>query len=395
LRIAPKAVIAIFTGFAIFFVFALTELFQIRFRAGDIYPPYSSLRTDPVGTNAYFDALDDIRGLSVSRNFKNTPRLEGNISLFLLGTDKDSIKYMDRDEVALLETFVSKGGRLVITFFPGRPEKALKKTDLKEKKKCGEKDCRVSLTERWGFKFGAGDKENVAASRREAALSSERYRLPKKISWHSGISFDQLAKEWEVIYRSGDKPVVMEKQYGKGTIVFASDSYFTSNEAILKERYPELLAWLVGPYGNIMFDETHLGVYENPSIASLFRKYRLHGMFGGFLLLAILFVWKNSRGLTPRLKTEEDNNISAGKDNLSGFISLLRRNIPKRSVLAVSVQEWKKSLRRGSLSPEKAERIDSIAAKFSDKKAKKEEQVNAYRLINKILSEKMAHGKQN
>jgi hypothetical protein len=396
LRTGSKAAAIIFIALLAFFLYGLTELFQMRFSSGDIYPPYSSLRADPIGTKAYYDALDEIPGLSVSRNFNNIPKLEGNASFLLLGTDKNAVYHIEEKEVELLEAFVLKGGRLVMTFVPARPEKRGEKPMEKEQQKKSERKKLISLADRWGFAIGSADKELVRGVKREAALASVKYRLPQNISWHSPIFFDKPSRDWESIYESAGRPVVIEKKYGKGTIVLATDTYFASNEAILKERYPELLAWLVGPHKNIIFDETHLGIYKNPSMAELFRKYRLHGVFGGFLLLAVLFVWKNSRSLAPPFRNNEtDNNMSSGKDYLSGFVSLLRRNIPARNILAVSAQEWKKSLRKGSISEDKTERIDKIAGAFADKSAKKEEQVNAYRLINKILSEKMTHGKQD
>ena len=39
------------------FCLLLVNLFLLRFRAGDIYPPYSSLRSDPLGTKALVKAL--------------------------------------------------------------------------------------------------------------------------------------------------------------------------------------------------------------------------------------------------------------------------------------------------------------------------------------------------
>jgi len=81
--------------------------------------------------------------------------------------------------------------------------------------------------------------------------------------------------------------------------VLAADSYFTSNEALLHERHPKLLAWLVGAGTRAVFDETHLGVAENPGMAALARKYRLHGVAAVLLLLAVLHVWGSAASLLP------------------------------------------------------------------------------------------------
>ena len=57
------------------FGFALLRLLQMRFETGDIYPPYSSLRVDPLGTRALFDSLERLPELVVSRHFRPLTRL--------------------------------------------------------------------------------------------------------------------------------------------------------------------------------------------------------------------------------------------------------------------------------------------------------------------------------
>ena len=46
----------------------------------------------------------------------------------------------------------------------------------------------------------------------------------------------------------GTMPVVIERQYGNGSIVLVADSFLVSNEALRSERHPRLLARLfAGP----------------------------------------------------------------------------------------------------------------------------------------------------
>jgi len=45
-------------------------LYSLRISKGDVYPPYSSLRADPLGTRALHDGLEDLEGLHVQRRFK-------------------------------------------------------------------------------------------------------------------------------------------------------------------------------------------------------------------------------------------------------------------------------------------------------------------------------------
>ncbi len=71
--------------------------------------------------------------------------------------------------------------------------------------------------------------------------------LPDTLHWHSGIIFTNLLHSWRVIYARAGKAVVIERKFGRGSVVIATDSYLLSNEAMLKDRHADLLAWLVGP----------------------------------------------------------------------------------------------------------------------------------------------------
>jgi hypothetical protein len=375
------------------FLVGMIELFQMRFQSGDIYPAYSSLRTDPLGTKAYYDALAAMPGLSVTRNYKPLPKLESSSVLFLLGVNGYAVNSIEDAEVKALESFVSGGGRLVMTFLSSRGGAQKKEIENKDLRKLPEKKQTVSLAERWGFRLSSVKPEG--GTKPEAVSVTNDYQLPASITWHSIVSFDVSDAGWETIYTSAKRPVMIERRYEKGTIVLATDTYFASNEAILKERHSNLLAWIAGPRKNIVFDETHNGIFENPGITSLFRKYGLHGVFAGFLILGVLFIWKNSISLVPRHAKEDDesDNTTTGRDHLSGFISLLRRNIPPREVLSVCVQEWEKGLRKGAVPQEKIERIEKEVEAFRDKSIKKELQADTYKSITKILSERLTHGK--
>jgi len=151
-----------------------------------------------------------------------------------------------------------------------------------------------------------------------------------------------------VIYARGAHPVVIERKFGSGTVVIATDSYFLSNEALLKDRQPGLLSWWLGPNRHIIFDEAHLGVVDNPGIAALIRKYHLDGLVLGLLLLAGLFIWKNSASFVSPYTEELKTGFVEGKDSAAGFVNLLRRNITANQIVNLCFAEWKKSLAHGN-----------------------------------------------
>ena len=113
-----------------------------------------------------------------------------------------------------------------------------------------------------------------------------------------------------MIFAVENHPVIIERKWGKGTLVLSSDSYFISNEALQNERQTELLVWLIGSSREVIFDEAHFGIYENPGIASLIRKYRLHGLVLGVIVLAILFVWRRAVSFVPPFEEREETPTS-------------------------------------------------------------------------------------
>jgi len=184
----------------------------------------------------------------------------------------------------------------------------------------------------------------------------------------------------------------MERKFGRGSLVLATDSYFASNEAIVKERYPALLVWLSGANKKIIFDETHLGLNEDKGIVSLFRKYHLHGLFISILILGILFIWKNAFSLVPAdgdRKDKNDNEIAAGKDYISGFVGMLRRTVPPAALLPICLREWEKTIKHGHKEGDgKKEKVRALIAEQKGHSAKDQKIIATYNTASKILAER-------
>jgi hypothetical protein len=292
---------------------------------------------------------------------------------------------------------------LVISFFPVRGTAPLLRakcaaeptppTDQEEKIEEDEPKetpgaSSLSLEEHWGLSFAYGNRKEESGN----ALRTLDLDLPASISWHSTLCFDELELPWRVIYSAEGRPVIIERQYGRGTIVLCGDSYYLSNEALFKERHPKLLTWLVGKNAQVVFDESHLGIQENPGVAALARKYRLHGFFVGILLLAGLFVWKNSVCFVPPRRDDtdtEENDPASNRDATEGLVSLIRRHIPAREILGVCFREWKKSFAPGKAIPgDKLERIKSVIGGGVSHPGKHGDPVGGYQTISEILSER-------
>jgi hypothetical protein len=346
----------------------LIQLFRLRFQTGDNYPPYSSLRADPLGTKALYESLDAL--VPTRRNLQPISRLtEGNeTTLLRIGEQMPELRFSP-SEFKNLERFVRTGGRLVLGAFPV-PKRPLSSgfippgarrrgpvvvstnappapddADLARRA--------ISIKDRWDLSFDYADLPQIAVQPHVPALASLRVgdpsspALPRSIRVHTALHFEKLGPEWHVIFarieRTNEYPVLIERSMGRGSIVLAADSFHFSNEALLNDRQPELLAWFIGPGRRVVWDETHLGVQEDPGVAALARQYRLHGLLIGLLVLAALFIWKNSVSFMPPREDQlarERGQVVEGKESAVGFINLLRRNIRPADMMKLCLEQW-------------------------------------------------------
>lgn len=360
----------ILLGCAAVLVVGIVQLFQLRFENGDVYPAYSSLRADPLGAMAFYESLEKIPGVTARRDFSASNRLPETpqtVYLHLAGSS-DEWQRTPRDLFQELQNFLARGNRLVITFYPqneaeifhryGRDEETnsvtpakskddkaspVKPSKKKQPKNADERE--ISLEDEWGFHPGFLKlQDDIGKYMPAHVVNRTELALPPALFWHSGLILTNCSSAWRTIYARGTNAVVIERQFGKGSVVIATDSYFASNEAMAGDRHADLLAWLIGANRSVVFDEAHLGIVETSGVAALMRKYRLHGLAAGLLLLAGLFIWKKSTSLVPPPAREARDDSIAGKDSASGFVNLLRRSIAPRDLLATCFAEWRKSV---------------------------------------------------
>jgi hypothetical protein len=361
--------ILILLACAALFAAGVVQLFELRFAAGDVYPAYSSLRADPLGTMALYESLQKIPGITVGRDFGAANRLPdepGTVYLHLAAEAHDWDSVPD-DLYHEVRDFLARGGRLVIMYFPetrpsrnvpdeadqtnsaagakfkGTNHPSMKSARPRQAPSAAENSW-VDLEDKWGFHEGFEKLPRDGETYEPVTVTNpSRPSLPASLNWHSGMIFTHCDAAWQAIYLRGEDPVVLERKFGRGSVVLASDSYCLSNEALARDRHAELLAWLIGPNSRVVFDEAHLGILESPGVASLMRRYHLHGLAAGLLLLAGLFIWRNSTSLAPPPAEAQTEDFVPGRDAASGFVNLLRRNIPAREVFDVCFAEWKKS----------------------------------------------------
>lgn len=91
-------------------------IFAMRLNRGDSFPPYSSLRADPLGTRLLFEGLSEMPGLRVSRSYEPLERLttEPNRTLFISGFASGKWGGVSAATFQALDRAVRGGGRVII-----------------------------------------------------------------------------------------------------------------------------------------------------------------------------------------------------------------------------------------------------------------------------------------
>lgn len=408
---------------------ALYRVFWLRFEFGDVYGPYSTLRADPQGSRALYEALERMPGVAAARNTQSILRLEagGETAYLLLGASPspDPLPLIEH-----IESLVAGGMRLVVAYrpvramagrgqsvveFEGTSPESLDRWEETEEESDEAKDAARAAEDeepgedeepageptrsarpaqdwverRWGFSHGAaplpGESYDQLGSI-EVTRIEERPGLPDRLRWHSARYFTNLDPEWRAIYARGAQPVVIERDWEAGSIVMLADAFLFSNEALRNARAPGLIAWLIADKPRVVFEETIHGHRVSEGIMTLARRYRLHAAIATLLLLGLLFIWRNAFSLAPPLDTGAEPEAQSGKDAGAGLVNLLRRGVPREELLAACYKEWRHAAPRTRRAP-----IDegAVAPLIAVKQRPKSEDIVArYQRLAALLEER-------
>jgi hypothetical protein len=384
---------------AIFLFWSIGRLFALRFERGDVYPAYSSLRMDPLGAKALADALALMPGVEVRRNYRPLVRLKPAKPVTLVYLGLDYRARFEDEELAEFTRIVEAGSQAVFAFnrelsraapqrigaatpAPGAtpapnasptpipsatpaPRTAPTPAPLPWQELTGTPFGDVA--KRWNFAFDRAQEEKRAAFHGEAVPAAPE--MDETIPWHSALFFKDLGPEWKTLYTCNEKPVVVSRPFGNGTIVLCSDSYFLSNEGLSGDPPGRLLELLFQGRAQIIFDEEHLGVTETPNIAMLARRMRLGGLVFALVVIAILYVWKQSTRLLPRQDDEQTSDEVTGTAANEGFIHLLHRSIAPGSLLETCAAAWLRARGR-MVRAEERTHIETILRAHGDRSLK-------------------------
>ena len=369
---SPTLKLKIFASLCgILFAVGLTQLFLLRFEAGNVYPLYSSLRSDPMGTRVLFHGYDRLSSDTVERNYRPWQHIKLNekTTMMIIGVSDTRLAEEDSAFAKLLERLAQSGGRLVLTLTGISKSRFAQDNDLwdsggkkeddiadnadpiEEFVEQDAEDDDSSTCDEKGYADGLdalGVRINTINGEPTddfaALYADDPDILSLNIPWRSQLYFELRDNTWETIYTWQDSPVVVQRPWGKGTVVMAADSYLISNEAMRNNRRPGFLTWLAVPGNDILFDEYHKGLVKQPGVAGLARQYRLHGAFAALLAVAILFVWRQSVIFVPKVQLQQGASIeqpTVGRDTGQGMVHLARQHIGTQELLSVCFETWK------------------------------------------------------
>jgi hypothetical protein len=364
-------------------------------QTGEVYPPFSSLRADPMGAKALYESLAALpggshSGIQVDRLYKQRQKLESpRDAMFVLGVDPAAWSRVDSKTLDEYVKLVQDGGRLVIGFLPVRggrvPREPPKETPA------------VVLL--W----------HIQLTYRNSESDDNATGIPHKTALYFSPSRSAPEAKWRTITSdpSDQRAETIEKTFGKGTIVLVADTYPLSNEGLREARDAGLIARIAGAATHITFDENHFGVSETGSVTKLMRRYRLQGAVVILIVAAALFLWRSASSLLPPRGAPFESQFKAsgalgtsqraiaGRDSVEGLAALLHRGVPEKQLLDACFAEWSKSISRGAHGSRGARghndaRMPRAAAAIEDEIARQGARapVDAYRAACRILTEK-------
>jgi hypothetical protein len=327
------------------FVWGLGQVAVAPLQTGEVYPPYSSLRSDPLGAMALFESLAAMPDLSVERLYKPRAMTQGShAAILVLGVNPVAWAELEAKTLEEYENVARDGERLVIAFLPVSAPGFVKD--------------KHAVEGRWNIKL---------SYRKPARGGAPRGTIPR----HSALYFDP-GPEWRTLEAS----TAVERTFGAGSIVLLADSYPLSNEGLREERNAKLIAGIIGPARRILFDENHFGVVETGSVTKLMRKYRLEGAVAVVALVTALFLWRSVSSFLPPRQIRSAEAV-AGRDSLEGLSNLLRRGVSEKMLLDTCYAEWARSAPRES----RAALVEAEIARTG-----KRNPVEAYRAACRVIS---------
>ncbi|MBV8377888.1 MAG: DUF4350 domain-containing protein [Verrucomicrobia bacterium] len=350
------------------------QIFRARLETGDSIPQYSTYRADPKGLKALYESLEATDLIHVDRRLqwsKVLPSGENQV-LVVAGVLADQ-QLVANELLQLFDHWLATGGRLIVALRPERMRPIRNQPEAEEHQKTEDEPSSIgwrNLIRRWGAEIVPPGQVHSATAKSPVFGTIER--------WLGGQAFDHLSSDWKVVAVQSGKSVIIERALGPGSLVLLTDSYPLSNEALAADRNTNFLLWLIDDRRGVLFEETHLGLNEQPGLMTLARRYGLQGTLVSLVAVLVLFIWTCQYTLLPRTKIDQNSLTVSGCSSDQAFINVLQRTTPQRNLLAVCITAWMKTAR-----PTQAQMAD--LKKFRTDAGRDKTVVEGYNELTRLL----------
>ena len=313
---------------AVCFALALAD----QFSSGDLYQPFSSLRTDRDGSSAYFEALARTRA-RVERNYAPLDVLAAKDgAVLLLGVPLRRLE--DKEFIDSLTTLAKPGRRIVITIAGSLSE--------------------VEKPKGWDIAI-----HHVSAKDQDDDEDNDPWP-----------EYFEPSKYWRVFCMENGHAAAVERMFGAGSVALVAATHPFLNLDLRDNRDIGLLEWAAGDRQLIVFDETHLGSSQSGTIMGLLRRFRLQGLLAALTSASLLFFWRSSAPFPPMPEPARDSGLKiSGTGSGEALRNLLERRISPSALIQSCVQEWTRDFARRAEPQTVAE-----VSKAADEKARIVEQ---------------------
>ncbi|MCK5706498.1 MAG: hypothetical protein KAI43_02505 [Candidatus Aureabacteria bacterium] len=374
-------IIIIILLLAIFSFVALKEI-EWSHKRGDIYPEYSTFRSDSHGTRAFYLMLSNL-GFQVKRIEKELWEEKKCSLVFIIEPKTPLLKSWSNSSCSSCDFPVSDEE----SSCDEKKEDASSDTDSKEKtedtdlekqnkirqeiyerlyNKHKQKYIRylengntvvfltdntfeeflnifdIKLVEEKTIKEKKSAKEDKNKEEEDKPLIEAQENIltknTSKISHHSHTSIESDKKgSFTELYLNDCLPIAVHKNVGKGHLIVISAPSIILNSHILENDNLRFLLNIIESYGKkgiIGFDEYHNGFELHEDFTNLMMKYDMELFIIHVFLFFIIFIWYSSSRFGNPKKTEETLRLHYD-ELLSATAHIYKRNTPRANAALV------------------------------------------------------------
>lgn len=333
------------------------------------YPNYSSLENGEQGLRAFYETARRL-GVPVERNYKSLAKTAGTKgTLVYVRTSVDGLREEDKKELELYERVAKPGARLLFLMNefdealvavtqpavgpvrksesrPGDskekpPDKGNRKPEEKKGTKTTAKEREDTLLKHWGveMRFVDTPRKETAVGRAIDAMNSADFGGRWVTRQWSFLKWDA---PWKPTAGSDGRVYMLERGFGSGSVVLMLGlESFTNKTLLTKVDSARIAAALSGPRP-LIFDEAHLGVADDDTVAGYARLHHLEWLLLGLVVLAALYVWRSSVSFVPALPEIKGAEV-VGREAHTALTSLLSQSIKKPDLPREIIDAWRES----------------------------------------------------